>query len=122
MAGTEATTRSPGVDVVELIGDEPAETGEAGAVANPRSLLGAAEREALRALLGDGVRFDEPMRRHTTLKIGGPADAFAEPARAAELAALARWCAMRGTRTWCTCRGARTWRPRWRTRRGRGIS
>src|SRR5512138_517058 len=91
MAATDAA-----IDDVELIGDEPAETGEAGAAPNPRSLLGGAEREALRALLGDGVRFDEPMRRHTTLKIGGPADALAEPAHPAEVAALARWCAASG--------------------------
>lgn len=80
-------------DDVELVGDAPVGTGEGGAVANPRSILGAAHREALRVLLGDGVRFDEPMRRHTTLKIGGPADAFAEPRTAAEVSGLARWCA-----------------------------
>ncbi|HET9623382.1 MAG TPA: UDP-N-acetylmuramate dehydrogenase [Kofleriaceae bacterium] len=43
-------------------------------------------------MLGGDVRFDEPMRRHTTLKIGGPADAFAEPTSAAGVAALARAC------------------------------
>jgi UDP-N-acetylmuramate dehydrogenase len=78
---------------VELIGDEEPGDGESAAVDNPRSQLAPDARRALRELLGDGVRFDEPMRRHTTLKIGGPADAFAEPARAAEVAALARWCA-----------------------------
>src|SRR5688500_13856737 len=83
----------PGVDEVELIGDAPVGTGETGGVANPRSILGGDHREALRAMLGDGIRFDEPMRRHTTLKIGGPADAFAEPRAAAEVGALARWCA-----------------------------
>jgi len=82
-----------GPDDLELIGDAPLGTGETGEVANPRSLLGEGHREALRALLGDGVRFDEPLRRHTTLKIGGPADAFAEPRAAAEVSALARWCA-----------------------------
>jgi UDP-N-acetylmuramate dehydrogenase len=81
---------------VELIGDEELGDGDATAVDNPRSQLDPAARRALRELLGDGVRFDEPMRRHTTLKIGGPADAFAEPARAAELASLARWCAAAG--------------------------
>jgi UDP-N-acetylmuramate dehydrogenase len=81
---------------VELIGDEELGDGDAAAVDNPRSQLDPAARRALRALLGDGVRFDEPMRRHTTLKIGGPVDAFAEPARAAEVAALARWCAAAG--------------------------
>src|SRR5689334_8423100 len=87
-AGPEA-----GPDDLELIGDAPLGTGETGEVANPRSLLGEGHREALRGLLGDGVRFDEPLRRHTTLKIGGPADAFAEPRAAAEVSALARWCA-----------------------------
>jgi UDP-N-acetylmuramate dehydrogenase len=81
---------------VELIGDEELGDGDAMAVDNPDSQLDPAARRALRELLGDGVRFDEPMRRHTTLKIGGPADAFAEPTRAAELASLARWCAAAG--------------------------
>jgi len=81
-------------DDVQLIGDE--EVGGSGeAVDNPRSVLDATTRAELVKLLGDHVRFDEPMRRHTTLKIGGPADAFAEPASAAEVAALVRWCACR---------------------------
>jgi UDP-N-acetylmuramate dehydrogenase len=89
-------TNALSVDDVELVGDEELGTGvPAGAVANPRTILGEADREALRALLGDGVRFDEPMRRHTTLKIGGPADAYAEPATPTEVGALARWCAGR---------------------------
>lgn len=86
------------VDDLALIGDD--EPGDAAAaapeVANPRSLLAPADRAALAEMLGDGARFDEPMRRHTTLKIGGPADAFVRPATAAELAALVRWCAARG--------------------------
>ena len=86
------------LDDVELIGDEPTGGGDDAPAAppNPRALLDDAARADLRALLGDGVRFDEPMRRHTTLKIGGPADAFAQPASAAEVGALARWCAARG--------------------------
>ena len=85
-----------GMDDVELIGDEELGDGETAAVDNPCSLLAPAARRALRELIGDGVRFDEPMRRHTTLKIGGPADAFAQPASAAEVSALARWCAAAG--------------------------
>jgi len=34
------------------------------------------------------VRFDEPMREHTTFKVGGPADIFVEPASSDELVAL----------------------------------
>ena len=82
-----------------LIGDEePGGNGESvgGAVANPRSLLDDAARAALRALLGDDVRFDEPMRRHTTARIGGPADAFAMPSTIERLIALLRWCAAAG--------------------------
>lgn len=86
------------IDDVELIGDR--ELGDPGdddsAPANPASRLDPAARRALRELLGDGVRFDEPMRRHTTLKIGGPADAFAQPASTREVCTLARWCAAAG--------------------------
>jgi UDP-N-acetylmuramate dehydrogenase len=81
---------------VELIGDEELGGGASAPDANPRSILTGAQRAWLTELLGDGVRFDEPMRRHTTLKIGGPADAFAQPASAAEVAALVRGCAAAG--------------------------
>ena len=79
-----------------LIGDEEIDDGAAAPVANPRSIVDAGARVELAELLGDGVRFDEPMRRHTTLKIGGPADAFAQPATVAQMSALARWCTARG--------------------------
>ncbi len=85
-------------DEVVLVGDEaPAghadASADAGAVPNPRSMLGAAARDALRALLGDGVRFDQALRRHTTNKTGGPADALARPSTVDQLVALVRWCA-----------------------------
>jgi len=85
------------IDHVDLIGDvagdEELGDGLVAPIDNPRSRLTAEARRALRELVGDGVRFDEPMRRHTTLKIGGPADAYAEPASVAEVSALVRWCA-----------------------------
>jgi UDP-N-acetylmuramate dehydrogenase len=87
-----ASPRSDAIDDVQLIGDEEFADEAQVTVANPRSILDAATRAQLRDLLGDGVRFDEPMRRHTTLKIGGPADAYAQPASTAEVSALARWC------------------------------
>ncbi len=37
------------------------------------------ERKWLKSLLGNSVLFDEPMRRHTSFKVGGPADVFATP-------------------------------------------
>lgn len=88
-----AVSNAPTADDVELVGDEELGTGIAEQVANPSSILDDATRVRLRDMLGDGVRFDEPMRRHTTLKIGGPADAYAEPSSPAQLAELARWCA-----------------------------
>lgn len=49
------------------------------------------------ALAGDGeVSFDEPMARHTTLRIGGPVDAWVEPKSIEALARVRRRCAERG--------------------------
>lgn len=45
----------------------------------------------LRALLGPAVAFDEPMARHTTFKIGGPADALAQPQNESQLRQLIQW-------------------------------
>lgn len=87
-----ASVPAEAVDNIKLIGDEELDDGAPVAVANPHSILDEPARAALRDMLGDGVRFDEPMRRHTTLKIGGPADVYAQPATAAEVSALARWC------------------------------
>lgn len=93
-------------DGLGLAGDEPegdaGDAGDAGdraargdADANPASALTDDDRAALRALLGAAVRFDEPMRRHTTLKLGGPADALAEPGDAEALRRLVALCATR---------------------------
>lgn len=67
------------------------------AVATPgsRSVLDDDDRAALRALLGDNVRFDEPMARRTTLRIGGPADALCLPTTIAEVRALIDLCIAR---------------------------
>ncbi len=42
---------------------------------------------ALRAQFGDRVRTDEPLARHTTLRLGGPADVWFAPQSAEELVA-----------------------------------
>ncbi len=38
------------------------------------------------------IRRDEPLAKHTTLRVGGPADAYVEPASEQDLAALLAYC------------------------------
>jgi len=64
--------------------------------ASPASLLRDDDRAFLAGLAGPRIAFDEPMSRHTTLRIGGPADALFAPARVDELAAVVAACAARG--------------------------
>lgn len=45
-------------------------------------------RRTLSVRFGERVRFDEPMSRHTSWHVGGPADAFFAPLDRAELAAF----------------------------------
>jgi UDP-N-acetylmuramate dehydrogenase len=55
-------------------------------------VIGAAQKSALERALGDAVEFDVPMARHTSLRIGGPADAVATPASRDDLATLLDLC------------------------------
>ena len=41
------------------------------------------------------IRAGEPLARHTTLRVGGPADVYVEPASEIDLAAVIRFCAER---------------------------
>jgi len=54
------------------------------------------DREALRALVRGEVRFDEPLARHTTLRIGGPVDALVAPADLDDCCRVRSFCAERG--------------------------
>lgn len=54
------------------------------------SALGPSDRAALQELLGERVRFDEPLATYTSWKIGGPADAFAQIETSAELGDVMR--------------------------------
>ena len=56
-------------------------------------MIEASARRALEARLGDRIDFDVPLARHTSLRIGGPADAIAMPADRAELRAVLEICA-----------------------------
>jgi UDP-N-acetylmuramate dehydrogenase len=59
-------------------------------------MIPATPRFELASLLGERILFDEPMSRHTSLRVGGPADALARPATRAELAALLQICSRHG--------------------------
>jgi UDP-N-acetylmuramate dehydrogenase len=52
--------------------------------------LSAAARQALREAFGEGLRLDEPLARHTSARIGGPADALIAARSTEELARAAR--------------------------------
>jgi UDP-N-acetylmuramate dehydrogenase len=56
-------------------------------------LIAPRARSALLRILGDRIRFDVPMSRLTSLRVGGPAAAVATPADRAELMALLQLCA-----------------------------
>lgn len=59
------------------------------------SLLSAADIDALHDIAGDDLYVDEPMRRRTTLRIGGPADAWVMPSDIARLQLVVQYCAGR---------------------------
>jgi UDP-N-acetylmuramate dehydrogenase len=66
------------------------------AVEASRSVLTADDRALLFELAGADVVFDEPMTRHTTLKIGGPADAWFAPSSIEVLQSVLTECSARG--------------------------
>lgn len=55
-------------------------------------MLRDSQRAELARLGGEKIRFDEPLSRHTTLKIGGPADAWIAPDSVEGLAAVVGYC------------------------------
>jgi UDP-N-acetylmuramate dehydrogenase len=62
----------------------------------PASSLSEEDRAILAGRAGRHLAFDEPMSRHTTLRIGGPADAWFAPTKIEELLAVVVTCAARG--------------------------
>ena len=61
---------------------EPAERSRAGATSELAQLVSAATV----------IRRDEPLAKHTTLRVGGPADVYVEPASEVDLAAVLAYC------------------------------
>jgi UDP-N-acetylmuramate dehydrogenase len=64
------------------------------------TLLTPSDRQSLREIFGQRVRFDEPLAPYTSWKIGGPADAFVTANDEAELADLMRFCLRRRMIWW----------------------
>ena len=58
-------------------------------------MISTADRSALEGALGRGIRFGVPMSRHTSLRVGGEAEAFATPPDRAALRRLLELCAER---------------------------
>ena len=59
-------------------------------------MISKAARRALEDLMDERIEFDVPMARHTSLGVGGPADALAQPASRVELELLLATCASHG--------------------------
>jgi UDP-N-acetylenolpyruvoylglucosamine reductase len=64
--------------------------------------------DELRAHVSGGtlIRRDELMAKHTTLRVGGPADVYVEPASEADLAAILKFCGERGVKFFILGRGS----------------
>lgn len=54
-------------------------------------------KNRLKAILGQWIVFNEPMAKHTTFKIGGPADGLAAPQSLEQLKALVQWAQQNNT-------------------------
>jgi UDP-N-acetylenolpyruvoylglucosamine reductase len=54
-----------------------------------------ADELAARVSRATVIRRDEPMAKHTTMRVGGPADVYVEPASETDLANVLRFCAER---------------------------
>jgi UDP-N-acetylenolpyruvoylglucosamine reductase len=52
------------------------------------------------------IRHDEPMAKHTTLRVGGPADVYVEPESEEDLAGVVKFCGARGVPFFVVGRGS----------------
>ena len=65
-----------------------------------------AEELGPRVSPGTVIKCDEPMSKHTTLRVGGPADVYVEPADESDLAAILKFCSERGVKFFVLGRGS----------------
>jgi UDP-N-acetylenolpyruvoylglucosamine reductase len=75
---------------MKTVAEQTAMTGELAARVSPATL----------------IRRDEPMAKHTTLRVGGPADFYIEPANEADLAAVLKLCGEHGVKFFILGRGS----------------
>jgi UDP-N-acetylenolpyruvoylglucosamine reductase len=73
---------------------------------NVRSRADLANELAQRVSQATVIRQDEPMAKHTTLRVGGPADVYVEPASEQDLAAVLAYCHELGRKLFVLGRGS----------------
>ena len=54
-------------------------------------LIDETHKQWLTKTFGPNVRFAEPMSRHTSLRVGGPADVYVAPREKTDLVVIVRW-------------------------------
>lgn len=64
------------------------------------------QQQELRARVRGAVRFDEPLRVHTTIQVGGPADVWIEPVDRADLLTALQFADAAGVAWTCIGRGS----------------
>jgi UDP-N-acetylenolpyruvoylglucosamine reductase len=65
-----------------------------------------ADELAARVSSATVIKRDEPMAKHTTLRVGGPADVYVEPATEADLTLILQWCGEHGVKFFILGRGS----------------
>jgi UDP-N-acetylenolpyruvoylglucosamine reductase len=65
-----------------------------------------ADELAARLLPSTVIKRDEPMAKHTTLRVGGPADVYVEPVNEGDLTAILKFCGERGVKFFLLGRGS----------------
>ena len=65
-----------------------------------------ADKIAVRVSPATVIRRDEPLAKHATLRVGGPADVYVEPASEADLAAVVKFCGAHGVPFFIIGRGS----------------
>jgi UDP-N-acetylenolpyruvoylglucosamine reductase len=65
-----------------------------------------ADEIAARVSAATVIRRDEPMAKHTTLRVGGPAEVYVEPASEVDLATILKFCGETGVKFFLLGRGS----------------